>query len=172
MSTSHNRRSRTSRKQTKALATPAFEALEQRRMMAYYYVSPTSGNDNWAGTSTTKPFKTLAKLNTVNLQAGDTVCLQSGVTHNGKLYFDSNDKGALATPITVQPWGAGRPTISSGTEFGVFAWNTAGIVIKDLNVYGSGATNTSGGIFFYNDRADGAKLEGITITNVDVNGYK
>ena len=62
-------------------------------------------------------------------------------------------------PITVQPWGAGRPTISSGTEFGIFAWNTAGIVIKDVNVYGAGASNTSGGIFFYNDRADGAKLD-------------
>lgn len=147
-----------------------FEQLETRRMLATYYVAPT-GNDLNPGTSAASAWQSLSRLNGHAFAAGDQILLQGGVTFSGKIFFDANDAGSLLNPIKVGSYGTGRATISSGTEFGIFAHNTAGFEISNLNVAGAGATNTSGGIFFYNDRYDGAKLAGITISNVDVSGY-
>ena len=45
MSASHKKHSRRSATRSSKLAAPVLEALEERRLMSFYYVSPT-GNDN------------------------------------------------------------------------------------------------------------------------------
>jgi hypothetical protein len=49
---------------------------------ATYYVSPT-GNDSNNGTSTSTPWKTISKVNSVTLSAGDRVLFQGGQTFSG-----------------------------------------------------------------------------------------
>src|SRR5687768_176996 len=112
---------KSSSRSRRIFTAPVLEALEERRLLAHYYVSP-SGNDAWHGQSTQKPFRTLAKLNTINFQAGDQINLLGGATHFGQIYFDANDKGTAANPIKVVNWGAAKATVNAGTGFGIYAY--------------------------------------------------
>src|SRR5262245_56694513 len=93
----------------------AIEPLEDRRLMATYYLSP-SGTDTNAGTSTAAPWKTLAKASAAVLNGGDQVLLKGGSTFAGMLYFDSADKGSAAAPIKVGSYGTGQATITNSTQ--------------------------------------------------------
>ena len=55
------------------------EPFEPRTLLTSYFVSPT-GNDALAGTSPATAWKTIAKANTVDLNAGDELLLQGGTT--------------------------------------------------------------------------------------------
>src|SRR5688500_6573423 len=48
-----------------------------------YYVSPT-GNDSNAGTSSSKPWKTLQRVNAQNFSPGTSILFQGGKTFTGK----------------------------------------------------------------------------------------
>lgn len=156
----------------------AIEALELRRLLATYYVSPL-GNDFAAGTSTATPWKTLGKVTTMNLQAGDQVLLQGGATFSGGLYFDANDKGTAAAPIKISTYGTGVATIRQGGNApGIYAYNTAGLSISNLSLIGrynyTTPTNLTGmpdGISFYNDLANNVKLAYVKIDKVGVRGF-
>src|SRR5204863_5159850 len=66
----------------------------------------------------------------------------------------------------------GRATIV-GTDGGaIFCYDTAGVSIQNLNLVGTGSTSTAGGIFFYNDRTDNAKLSFIRVDNVDSSQFE
>ena len=58
---------------------PCVEPCEPRRMLATYYISPT-GLDSNAGTSAAAPWKSIARINQRDLNAGDRVLLQGGAT--------------------------------------------------------------------------------------------
>src|SRR5205823_6852453 len=56
------------------------ENLEPRCLLATtYYVSP-AGNDTWTGTSTAAPWKSIARVNHADLNAGDRVLFEGGKT--------------------------------------------------------------------------------------------
>jgi hypothetical protein len=156
----------------------AIEPLEDRRLMATYYVSPT-GSDLAAGTSTTAPWKTLNKVSIVAFKAGDQILLKGGSTFGGGLYFDSGDLGSAAAPIKISSYGTGVATIQQpNNKPGIYAWNTAGITISKLNLVGrynyTTPTNLTGmpdGISFYNDKANNIKLQYVKIDGVDVRGF-
>jgi hypothetical protein len=57
------------------------EAVEPRTLLTTYYVSP-SGSDSDAGTSSGTPFKSIAKINSLNLNPGDNVLFEGGQTFN------------------------------------------------------------------------------------------
>src|SRR5688500_10156106 len=63
----------------RTVSLPSVEACEPRRMLATYYISPT-GLDSNPGTSATAPWKSIAKINQRDLNAGDRVLLQGGAT--------------------------------------------------------------------------------------------
>ena len=69
------------------------EALEGRRLLSTYYVSP-SGSDGNAGTSASRPWKTIAKVNKKDLNAGDRVLFKGGSTFKGELRIGAEDSGA------------------------------------------------------------------------------
>src|SRR5688500_13300593 len=56
-------------------AAALFEALEPRQLLSTYYVSP-AGSDSAAGTSITAPWKTITRLNSQALRAGDTILFE------------------------------------------------------------------------------------------------
>ncbi|MCI5825312.1 MAG: hypothetical protein MR006_01425 [Arcanobacterium sp.] len=92
-----------------------------------YYVS-ASGSDSNNGTSEATPFQTLAKINTLTLQAGDKVLLKRGDTFNnqhlcisGDADFSFNDgtgcafqKSADGAPVVISAYGEGaKPIIAA-----------------------------------------------------------
>ena len=66
-----------------------------------YYVSPT-GNDNNSGTSTSTAWRTISKVNSRTLVAGDVVLFERGGTYRGSLYI--NQSGTTASPITISSY--------------------------------------------------------------------
>ena len=116
-----------------------------------YYIS-TTGNDANSGRSTTTPWKTISKVNSKNF-VGDTILVQGSYTFYGSLHFESTDVGTSTKPIVVGSYGTGKAKISSDSSFGIYIYNAAGIVIKNLIFAGSGRfTNKKPGVSFYMDK--------------------
>jgi len=137
-----------------------------------YYIS-SSGNDDNLGTSFDEAWQTIGKVNSTDFEPGDTIAFQAGQLFYGSLSFNAADSGTALLPVTVCSFGAGRATINSGNQTGLYAYNCAGFIIEDLIFIGSGRTDSQGknGIAFYNDLDHDVKLDFIRINNVDVSGY-
>src|SRR2546423_10792170 len=65
------------------------EACEPRTLLTTFYVSP-GGDDANAGTSPAAAWKTVAKINSLDLEPGDRVLLQGGATFNAPTPSASN----------------------------------------------------------------------------------
>lgn len=155
---------------TSRRAVSLIEPLEARQLMSTYYVSP-SGSDNSNGTSSSSPWKTIAKVNNASMKAGDTILFQGGATFDGGLSF-FREGGTASSPITISSYGSGRATIRSGSSAGIMVTDCAGFDVKNLNVVGNGRTNNNAsGIEFYTALGGGVKLDHITIDNVESSGY-
>lgn len=136
---------------------------------ATYYLS-ASGNDNNAGTSLAAAWRTIQKLNTIQLQPGDSVLLEGGAVFTGTVYLDADDAGTALLPVYAGSYGSGRAIIQAGNGFGIRAYNCAGIHISGLIIQGSGAqTNTGRGIELYTDL--GYDLTHIRIDSCDISGF-
>ena len=89
---------------TVASMVPAFTVNAEGQDTATgttYYVDSKSGSDSNDGTSESKAFKTLDKVNALNLEPGDTVLLKKGsVFEDQALQFTKEDSG---TAEKVQP---------------------------------------------------------------------
>jgi len=78
---------------------------------ATYYVDATNGDDPNAGTSEVAPWKTIAKVNSSDLQPGDFILFKRGETWHEQLEVPNS--GAPGSPITFGAYGNGdRPTIN------------------------------------------------------------
>ena len=135
-----------------------------------FYVSPT-GSDSAAGTSTTNPWRTIAKVNSVDLNAGDRVRFQGGATFPGLLYLEPGDGGTSSSPVVIDSYD-GRATLDGGAGNAVYAWRAAGISLTNLRLVGSGAgTNAGDGLAFYNDLPGDVLLPYVRITDVESSGF-
>ncbi len=138
---------------------------------ASYYISP-NGDDSNSGTSAISPWKTIDKVNNTNFISDDQILFEGGQTFYGGLYFDNQDTGSPSNPIIIGSYGSGRALIHSDTSNGLYAYNTSGIKINNLNLVGAGKdVNTVSGISFYSDLAGNVKLPFIQIDNVSVSDY-
>jgi len=79
-----------------------------------YYVSP-SGNDANNGTSTSTPWRTIARVNQLGsaINAGDQVLFQRGGVYRGRL--NVNDNGTTSARITYGAYGTGAAPVISGS---------------------------------------------------------
>ncbi|MFI6318436.1 right-handed parallel beta-helix repeat-containing protein [Nonomuraea sp. NPDC050556] len=78
-----------------------------------YYVDSKAGDDAAAGTSATKPWKSLEKVSGHDFKPGDAVSFKRGSSWSGTLTLSA--KGTAAKPIVVQAYGTGAtPKISGG----------------------------------------------------------
>src|SRR5438093_2493380 len=64
------------------LRTFAIDLCEPRRLLSNYYVSP-SGSDSADGTSPATAFKSIARVNALDLDPGDQVLFEGGQTVTG-----------------------------------------------------------------------------------------
>jgi len=136
-----------------------------------YYIS-TSGDDNAAGTSIGTAWKSIAKLNTVNLAPGTLVLFEGGQTFLGSISLNSNDANDSNNSVHISSYGNGKAIIKSGASMGFYAYNTKGIKISRLIFEGSGLqTNSTEGIMFYTDLGGNVKLGNIHISNTEIRQY-
>jgi hypothetical protein len=135
-----------------------------------YYVSP-GGSDTAPGITAERPFQTLDRINQIDLNPGDRVLLEGGQSFAGQLYLDESDRGTPARPVRVASYGTGRASLRPDAN-GIYAYNSAGIEISELDVFGTGRDrNRDAGISFYMDLADDVRLDTVTIRNVEVSGF-
>jgi hypothetical protein len=138
-----------------------------------YYMDAASGNDSNSGTSTTSPWRTINKANTLNFEPGDRLLFRGGQTFSGNLRLGAEDAGLATNPVNVGSYGSGRATISAGTGTGVRIYNAGGIEVSSLAVRGAGRTagNTVSGVLIYTDRGGATKFAHIRVANVEVSGF-
>ena len=137
-----------------------------------YYIS-SAGDDSAKGTSSSQAWRTIEKVNSLTLNPGDMILFEGGEVFQGSLKLDQGDSGSPENPVTITSYGSGRATISSGSEDGLYAENTSGIVVRDLVFKGAGVEVDVkfSGIHFYTV-LDTVKPEFIRLENVDVSGYR
>ncbi len=155
--------------------TPEFEAeLEKvlHEAQITYYISP-NGNDSNGGNSPEDAWRSIAKLNSMEIVAGSKILFEGGAIFEGNLLLTAEDANDSTNPVLITSYGSGKATILAGNSYGISAYNTAGIIIDRLIVSGSGMnTNTDSGIKFYNDLDGNIKLNKVEITNTEVSGFK
>ena len=115
-----------------------------------YFISPT-GDDNNPGTMR-RPWKTLQRINQVNLNPGANVFLEGGMVFQGPLLLDSLDKGLPEKKVTVSSYRRGRATIDGRKTEGIIIDNCEHLTVKNLVVKGLG-------------RKDGNVTDGIYVTS-------
>jgi len=111
-----------------------------REETSTYYVDPQKGNDSSAGTSQVKAWKSLSKLSSTKLLAGDKVLLRRGSTYNETMVI-TGAEGTLKQPVTISAYGSGdKPKIVApdGSKFAVQLLNCTYITVEDLDVTNHG----------------------------------
>jgi hypothetical protein len=130
-----------------------------------YYIS-NNGNDNNDG-SRDRPWKSIAKVKSLTLHAGDSVLLQGGQTFSGTCMLNYNTTGTAGKPVVITSYGTGWAIINSSNEAGVIINNSSFVQLRNLKVNGAGRKdgNTTNGISI-------AYSNNITIDNIEVAGYQ
>ena len=145
------------------------EKLETKRNT--YYIS-ASGNDNNDGKTIQTAWKTITKINSIELNPGDSVLFEANKSFAGTIELDKNDLGTAKKPVTICSYGAGKATINGGNGFGIEAKNTQGFHISNLFVKGSGqGVNEKSGIAFINDMWGDIQLDYLLIDSVEAAGF-
>ena len=134
-----------------------------------YYISP-QGSDAQAGTTVGSAWRTIDRVNAATFQPGDRVLFEGGQTFVGSIDLGKN-AGTPEHPLVVSSYGGQAAVIASGTSFGLFAYNTAGIEVRRLTFWGDGVrTNTEQGINFFMD-APATTLQYVRLDSLEVSGY-
>src|SRR5262249_18266655 len=120
-----------------------------------FYVS-AEGNDANPGTSTTAPWRTLAKVESASLRPGDHVHLQGGTRFAEPLAPFAGVAGASGAPITFDSYGNGRATLAAG----IYLNSVSNLTFADFNL-----TSTRKGIF---SSAGGTGARAITLRDITV----
>lgn len=130
-----------------------------------YYVN-TTGADSNAG-DINNPWRTIEKINSIQLVAGDSILLKGGDSFEGKLHIEGNINGSAERPIIVTSYGTGKAIINAGNHKGVEIKASSFIDVSNLKIIGSGRKNgnTKNGVsILYCKR--------VNIDNVDISGFQ
>jgi len=137
-----------------------------------FYVKK-SGNDAFSGLSIVNAWQSIAKVNSIDFNANDTLLFEGGSIFNGNIYLSEEDSATASQPLFISSYGIGRATIFAGKSFGVYAYNVGGVQIHNLNFEGlhpDSSTNT--GVYFYTDNSTGKKYKHIWLSNLNISGFK
>ena len=141
--------------------TVPVNAKESAATGTTYYVDSKGGNDSNDGTSESKAFKTLDKVNGLNLEPGDTVLLKKGsVFEDQALKFTKEDSGTAEAPVKVSTYGEGkRPQINTN---GHGQWElNYGNPLDNQNHKWKGTVSSS----ILIEDAEYLEIEGLELTN-------
>jgi polysaccharidase protein len=101
-------------------------------MARTFYVDSRAGSDSNSGTSATSAFASLAKVNSLGLQAGDTILFARGATFNGGV--DLHASGASGAPITFGAYGSGADPVFANGENGFSGNGNSFIVVQNIDI--------------------------------------
>ena len=104
-----------------------------------YYFDAANGDDFNIGTNPSKPFKSLAKLNELEIKAGDSILLKSGCIFTEKFYFSG--KGEQDKPIVISKYGGEAMPHLKGDATHLemmHIYNSEHIVIRDIEISNKG----------------------------------
>jgi hypothetical protein len=138
---------------------------------ANYYLS-AGGNDAVAQPTAQQPWKSISKINGLNLEPGDSVLFKGGDTLSGTVTIGSDDNGSAASPVVIGSFGSGHAVIKS-TSDGLDASNCSYIRLARLDF--AGPTRLSGGqrgVYFntvQNSIIDSVRAQGYNRAGIDVN---
>ena len=136
-----------------------------------YYISP-SGNDSHSGTSAQTSWRTIDKVNAIDLNPGDKVLFEGGHDYPGNLLLTAEDAGTPKQPVVIGSYGSGCATIKAGNGSGVTVLNAGGVVVENLIVNATDyKTNVGGGIKIVNELPNNQKLRYIRVHNVEAAGF-
>lgn len=136
-----------------------------------YYIN-NAGDDAAAGNSPAHAWRTIDRVNRVTFQPGDRVLLAGGQVFAGSIYPRPGSLGTASQPLVFRSYGGGRATVQSGNSFGFYAYNVAGIELRNLAFAGSGRlSNKASGVSFYLDSAD-TQLQHLRLDSLDITGYQ
>ena len=99
---------------TTTVAPTTTTTVAPRSTGKVYYVDATSGNDGNNGTSTSTPWKTIAKVNATTFSAGDTILFKRGEVWRGAVH-PGRGNGSAGAPITFDAYGTGAKPVWSGS---------------------------------------------------------
>lgn len=127
-----------------------------------YYVDATSGSDSNNGLSTGAPVKTLTKVNTFSLNAGDEVLFKRGETWtNERLY--PTDSGTAENCIKYGAYGVGEDPVFDGNNIEdrtIYVYNQNYLWFDHLQIINcKDLIENSGGLAIWNT------ITGITVTH-------
>ena len=139
-----------------------------------YYVSTTDGNDGFNGLTTGTPFKTIAKVNSLSLQAGDSVLFKCGDTWRAEM-LRVEESGTAGNPITFSSYPAScanKPILSGAQPISSWSSYATNIYVADLSVGANAGKFTNGinQLFRNNQRLPFGRWPNIGEAGFD-NGY-
>ncbi|MDR9783866.1 hypothetical protein RJJ92_24910 [Rhizobium redzepovicii] len=139
-----------------------------------FYVDP-AGSDSNDGLSQVTPWQTVDKVNAATIPAGSTVLFKGGATFNGSLYLkEAQHSGTAGRITTFGSYGTGVATFNvvSSTEEGIWTQDVQYVLIKDFKLTGPGRTvSIYGGLDIAISKPSNARLQGLTIRNIEVSGF-
>src|SRR6476469_2381269 len=105
---------------------------------ASYYVNAATGNDSNSGRSTSSPLRSVNAVNSIRLNAGDSVLFATGQKFSGQLLL-SDLRGTSSMPLVVASYRYGgssaRPLIDAGRELNaILVRNCSGVTISGLEL--------------------------------------
>ena len=142
------------------------KSSDKKTLGKKYFIS-SYGNDENPGTSD-RPWQTIAKLNNIDLNGGDTVSFESNKIFEGTLHLDSTDSGDQGKPLVITSSSDGTAIINAG-HFSAMVINSARYVqVQNLHLTGSGRKdgNTQSGIVIQGNS------HAINVHNLEVDGFQ
>jgi hypothetical protein len=129
-----------------------------------YYVDAHSGDDANPGTLK-KPLRSIGKVNTLKLQAGNSVFFAGEQTFEGTLKL-SGISGTKEKPIVISSYGNGRAILNGAKQTSVWADSCSWLQLKNLVVTGNGrlSGNTGSGVEF-------RQTQNCTIDSLETSGF-
>ena len=148
----------------------AIVSHSQKTSSHTYYISP-QGDDHNTGTTITQQWKTVAKVNSTILHAGDKVLFEADKIFSGTIELDSLDSGAPGNPVTISAYGKGRAVIDAGNSNGFTGSNCSYIKLSRLHIKGSGVDDNKGTGILFNSTQTGKSCKSIVIDNCVAEGF-
>ena len=106
----------------------------------FFYVDSASGNDSNSGDSESNAWKSISRVNSQELQPGDTVMFKRGQSYDGALELTSS--GTDSNPINFDAYGSGSIPVFSGSKIESGWTNHSGNIYKKTMTYTPGKTGS------------------------------
>jgi len=132
---------------------------------ADYHVSP-QGDDANPG-SPQQPWRTIDRVNQVDLRPGDRILFEGGAVFQGTITLDKRDSGDSKESVEIAADGQGRASIDGGQGTGLRADGCNFLRVREINFLGAGRKNGNDG-----NGVHISNSEGSSISDIDVQGFR